>query len=58
MSTAETDILFEHTRRSRNPTQLFIEQRNSNKHDPQFAWVRKRSKSRHRSKSPARFGGL
>jgi hypothetical protein len=50
MSTAETDILFEHTRRLRKPAQqLFIEARGKEK-DPKLVWVRKPARSRSRSR--------
>lgn len=54
MSTTETDILFEHTRRLRKPAQLFIEDR-GRKDDPQYAWVRKPARSKSRSRSRARM---
>jgi len=53
LSERETDILFEHTRRLRGRTVLKIEERGRGVGGkPQFAWVRRRSKSR--GKSPMR----
>jgi len=45
MSKAETDILFEHTTRLRSGS-LLIESSHKKK-QPEYAWIRKRSKSRH-----------
>ena len=53
LSERDTDILFEHTRRLRGRTVLKIEEIGRGVGGkPQFAWVRKRSKSR--GKSPVR----
>lgn len=46
MSKAETDILFEHTTRLRSGS-LLIESGGHKKKQPEYAWIRKRSKSRH-----------
>lgn len=50
MDENETNVLFAHTRRLRERTTLTIEARKGDK--PEYAWVRRRSKSR--GKSPAR----
>lgn len=63
MDSKETEILFEHTRRLRSRTsRLLIEQRDDHgKHD--YAWVRRRNKSRspsvsRRRASPKRIVGI
>ncbi|OJD38634.1 reticulocyte-binding protein 2 a-like protein [Diplodia corticola] len=53
MDARETDILFEHTKRVRSKTtetRLLIQERHNHDGKPEYAWVRKRSKS----KSPMR----
>lgn len=56
MDSSMTDVLFEHTKRHRS-SQLFIEDR-GRKNDPQFAWVRKKSKSRSRSRVGVWFNNV
>lgn len=63
MDSKETEILFEHTRRLRSRTnKLLIEQREDHG-KPDYAWVRRRNKSRSpsvsgRRRSPKRVVGI
>ena len=49
MTTEETDIMFEHTRRRRKNPELFIEDR-GRRDGPEYAWVRRKVKPATRQK--------